>query len=51
MVGVRLPNNGTIQPALYTQVLEARAVAAGASILPLTPGRGPDSREAAWLLP
>ena len=40
--GIRLPNNGTVQPALYTQVLEARALAAGARILPYTPVSGLD---------
>jgi glycine/D-amino acid oxidase-like deaminating enzyme len=34
--GIRLPNNGAVQPALYTQVLERRAVEAGAHILPHT---------------
>ena len=43
--GIRLPNNGTIQPALYTRVLEDRAVTAGARVLPYTPVTGLD-REA-----
>lgn len=38
--GIRLPNNGAIQPALYTQVLEDRALSAGATILPHTPVLG-----------
>lgn len=35
--GVRLPQNGMIQPAKYSQVLEERARKAGATILPGTP--------------
>ena len=35
--GVRLPDNGAIQPALYHQALQRRAVEAGAAVLSHTP--------------